>query len=45
MYTIVLFFGLFIPALVNAQTMVLVGGELSDGNDIVYGKIVELAVI
>lgn len=45
MYTIVFIFVLLIPALVNAQTMVLVGGELSDGNDIVYGKIVELAVI
>ena len=45
MYSSLFVFGLFIPALVNSQTMVLVGGELSDGNDIVYGKIVELAVL
>ena len=35
---------LVLPVLVRSQTMVLVGGELSDGNEIVYGKIVELAV-
>lgn len=32
------------PALVTSQSLVLIGGGLSDGNAIVWEKVVELAV-
>jgi hypothetical protein len=35
---------LVVPALAAAQTMVMIGGGLDAANDIVYGKMMELAV-
>lgn len=36
--------GSFLPALVASQSLVLVGGGLTDGNAPVWNRIVELAV-
>lgn len=38
------FFCLLLPALVASQSLVLIGGGLSDGNAAVWDKMVELAV-
>ena len=40
-----LFLLFLLPVLVNSQSLVLIGGGLSDENAAVWNKVVELAVI